>query len=115
MIEKSLETGRYRTGLYFSYKTVNTAILASAVFLACIALTARLSERCIGRASMIARHSLGIYLLHPLFLWPARAFELYASPGLLFVILWALVAGGLAYAGSVLLSRSPATRWLVPS
>lgn len=115
VIEKSLDAGRYRTGPYFSYKTVNTAVLASAVFLACTAIKARLSERWIGRTSMVARHSLGIFLLHPLFLWPARAFDLYASPGLLFVILWSLVAGGLAYAGSVLLSKSPATRWLVPS
>ena len=115
VIEKSLDANRYRTGLYLSYKTINTAIAASAVFLACIALTARLGDGSMRAMRAVARHSLGIFLLHPLFLWPARAFDLYASPGLLFVFFWALVAGGLAYAGSVLLSRSPTTRWLVPS
>ena len=115
VIEKSLEAGRYRTGNYFSYKTVNTAIVAGAVFLFCIALTARLGERANGVVSMVARQSLGIYLLHPLFLWPARAFDLYASPAILYVIFWAAIAGVMAFGSSVLLSRSPATRWLVPS
>lgn len=115
VIEKSIEANRYRTGLYYSYKTINTVILASGVFLGCIAITARLGDGSMRAVRAVARHSLGIYLLHPLFLWPARAFDLYASPGLLFVFFWALVSGGLAYTGSVLLSRSPTTRWLVPS
>lgn len=114
VITNSLQSGRYRTGLWFSYTTVNTVVVASFVFLACRWLTERLGERTRQGLELVGRHSLGIYLLHPLFLWPARAYDLYAGYPLIPIFFWALVAGSLALLASVLLSKSPYTRWLVP-
>lgn len=114
VIEQSFAAGRYRIGQWFSYKTINTAVTAAFVFVACIALCGGLRGRAETVFALVGKHSLGIYLLHPLFLWPARAFDLYTGPALVAIVCWAVVAGSLALLSSVLLSRFALTRWLVP-
>jgi surface polysaccharide O-acyltransferase-like enzyme len=114
VISESFETGRYRVGRWFSYTTINTVIAAALVFTLGFRVSQRLSPRTGHAFEFIGRHSLGIYLLHPLFLWPVRAFDLYAGHPLVVIPCWALVAGTLALATSALLSRWRVTRWMVP-
>lgn len=114
VITQSLGAGEYRSGNWFSYKTLNTVALATLVFAACLHVAERSTERAARVFAFIGRHSLGIYLLHPLFLWPARAFDLYAGHPLLPILFWTALSGSLALGASVLLSRHRATRWMVP-
>jgi len=114
VIHDSLQAGRYDVGRWFSYKTINTVAVAAFVFVLALRVAPRLSARARGMFAFIGRHTLGIYFLHPLFLWPVREFDLYAGHPLLVIPAWALLAGGLALAASVALSRLRATAWMVP-
>lgn len=114
VIRDSLHAGRYDTGRWFSYKTVNTVLVATFVFVLALRVSPQLVARPRGVFEFIGRHSLGIYFLHPLFLWPVRAFDLYGGHPLLVIPAWALLAAGLALAASVVLSRLRATAWMVP-
>jgi peptidoglycan/LPS O-acetylase OafA/YrhL len=110
----SLAAGRYDIGRWFSYKTVNAVAVAAFVFVLALRAAPRLADRARAAFAFVGRHSLGIYLAHPLALWPVRAFDLYAGPPLLAIGFWTLVAFAAGLAVSVLLSRSRATAWLVP-
>jgi len=114
VLSRSLAADRYVIGAWFSYKTLNTALAAGAVFAAGLRLAARLPPRALRAFGFVGRHSLGIYLLHPLFLWPVRAFDLYGAHPLLVVPFWTVVCGGLALGLSVALGRLRVTAWLVP-
>jgi surface polysaccharide O-acyltransferase-like enzyme len=114
VIFESLEEDRYAIGRWFSYKTINTVLVAALVFVLGILAAPRVSPR-IGHAiGFVGRNSLGIYFLHPLFLWPVRAFDLYVGYPLVVIACWALVAGSLALATSVILGRFRVTSWMVP-
>jgi surface polysaccharide O-acyltransferase-like enzyme len=114
VIQASLASGDYEIGRYFSYKTLNTALIAAAVFALALRGSVSLGARARAASAFVGRHSLGIYLVHPLFLWPVRAFDLYAGHPLLVIPAWTAVAFGLALATSVALSRWRGTAWLVP-
>ncbi|OAN16940.1 hypothetical protein A3K86_08360 [Photobacterium jeanii] len=114
VISESLAQGEYTVGRWLSYKTINTALIAAMVFVVGRYVGERLPERPQQWVSFVSRYSLGIYLLHPLFLWPVRAWDLYWGPSWLMIPLWTLVAGGLALAASYGLSQSKRTAWLVP-
>lgn len=61
----AIETGKY-CSIFMGYKTLNTVIIGSALFVA----AQTYAERITGKLS--ATYSLGIYLLHPLLLIPVR-------------------------------------------
>lgn len=114
VIDESLDAGRYEVGRWFSYKTVNTVVVAAFVFVGVRAYVSRFSARALGISELVARHSLGIFLIHPLFLWPVHEFELYRGHPLLVIPMWALVCGGLALLTSSWLRRHRVSAWLVP-
>jgi surface polysaccharide O-acyltransferase-like enzyme len=114
VIRDSLAAGRYDVGSWFSYKTINTVVVAVFVFVLALRLAPALSGRARAAFAFVGRHSLGIYLIHPLFLWPVRAWDLYGGHPLVVIPLYTAAAGALALAASVCLSRSRATAWLVP-
>ena len=114
VISTSLDAGRYHPGDWFSYKTVNTVLLAAFVFAGVLAYDHRLSARTFRLFEFVGRHSLGVYLIHPLFLWPVRAFDLYYGHPLLMIPFWTFVCGGAALTVSWLLRRHRVTAWLVP-
>ncbi|GAB6262845.1 acyltransferase [Photobacterium sp. R1] len=114
VIHNSFLLGEYTVGRWLSYKTLNTVIIAAMVFALCRYLADRLSEQTLTKLAFVSRYSLGIYLLHPLFLWPVRAFDLYFIHPVLMIPFWTLIAGGLALLASWLLSQSRFTAWLVP-
>ena len=74
----------------------------------------KFSESARSRLAVLSRYSLGVYLLHPIFLWPLRNYDWYFVNPLIAIPVWTFIAGGLALGTSWLLSRSPKTAWLVP-
>ncbi|WP_434357820.1 acyltransferase family protein [Parasalinivibrio latis] len=113
-ITTSLSLGEYSSAGWFSYKTLNTALIAAMVFYLAMRWGEGLPEQVRKGASRVSRYSLGIYLLHPLFLWPVRAYDLYYGPAWLMILGWTLIAGGMAMGASALLARYRYTAWLVP-
>ncbi len=114
VISDSLRAGIYDVDRWFSYKSLNTAIAAVFVFSLGLRYAQTLSVAATTLVAVISRHSLGIYLIHPLFLWPVREFDLYFAHPLLVIPLWTVVCGGLALTCSMMLARWSGTRWLVP-
>ena len=114
VVSTSLAKGEYTVGRWMSYKTLNTVLIAAMIFALCQRYGERLSEFWKHKLSLMGRYSLGIYLLHPIFLWPVREFDLYFfHPGLM-IPFWTLVCGGLALTASWLLAKNSKTAWLVP-
>lgn len=114
VLSRSFAAGEYSVGRWLSYKTLNTVLIAAMVFVVCRSIADRLSEETLAKLAFVSRYSLGIYLLHPIFLWPVRAFDWYFIHPVLMIPFWTLVAGGLALLTSWLLSRHRLTAWLVP-
>lgn len=114
VLSTSFELGEYHVGRWFSYKTLNTVLAATMVFGLCRYFADKLSDSWQKRVQFVARYSLGIYLLHPLFLWPVRAFDLYFAHPLIIIPFWTIIAGALSLLTTWLIARNPKTAWLVP-
>ncbi|WP_104400950.1 acyltransferase [Vibrio penaeicida] len=115
VITLSLEAEQYRVGRWLSYKTINTVIEAAALFLLVRYCAPKLSDKVKRLVSFVSRHSLGIYLTHPLILLPLYQWQWYEDNHPLWVIpLWTCIG----FLGALLmswgLSKSSHTRWLVP-
>lgn len=110
----SLQAGEYTIGRWLSYKTLNTVAIASMVFMLGRYYGEGLSEKAMKIIGFISTHSLGIYILHPLFLWPVKNYGLDQGHPALMIPLWILVSGACALTTSWLVSLSPKTRWLLP-
>ncbi len=114
VIDPSLENGRYTVGRWLSYKTINTAFIAAGVFIVCQQSYSWWSAAILKHVSTVSQYSLGIYLLHPLFLWPVREWDLYIGHPLAMIVGWTL----LALYGALVLTRwlasKPSLAWLVP-
>ncbi|UXI01381.1 acyltransferase [Photobacterium sp. TY1-4] len=114
VISHSLAAGEYTVGRWLSYKTLNTAVIAALVFALCRHWSERMSARWLRGAAFVSRYSLGIYLLHPIFLWPVRAYDWYFAHPLIMIPFWTLIITALALGASWLLARYRLTAWLVP-
>jgi hypothetical protein len=115
IVEMSLSKKDLTVGRFLSLKTVNRVLIAASIF----ALALRFSEYIVSppmrqRITFMSRHFLGLYLLHPLFLWPLREYDLYLGQPLLAILFWSVVTGGSALASSWLFARHKLTAWLVP-
>ncbi|USD65382.1 acyltransferase [Vibrio sp. SCSIO 43136] len=115
VIEPSLALQEYKVGRWLSYKTINTIVIVAAIFIAARYFAPRLSEASKQVVSFVSQYSLGVYLLHPIFLWPMIELEWYRLlPAWLSIPLWTLVAGSAALWLSWVLAKSSKTRWLTP-
>lgn len=114
VISRSFVADEYTVGRWLSYKTLNTALIAAMVFALGRYVSGQLGRKWLERAAFMSRYSLGIYLLHPVFLWPVREYDLYFAHPIIMIPFWTVICTGLALAASWLLSRSPKTAWLVP-
>lgn len=114
VVDTSLALNEYKVGRWLSYKTLNTVLVASMIFMLCRYYGEGLSERANSAIGVISKYSLGIYLLHPIFLWPMKAFQWHQGHPAWVIPLWVVISGGGALAMSWLLSRSDKTRWLLP-
>lgn len=113
-ISGSVSKGAYTSAGWFSYKTVNTVLIAAAVFVLCQQWAEKVSAPVQRKIAAVSRHSLGIYLVHPLFLWPVRELAFTPSMAWLFIPLMTLAVFGASYLASVALSKWRFTAWLVP-
>ncbi|WP_261816387.1 acyltransferase [Vibrio gallicus] len=114
VVQMSLEANKYAFGRWLSYKTLNTVLAASMVFMVCRYVGENLSEKTDKVVSFISQHSLGIYILHPIFLWPMNEFAWYEGHPVWMIPIWIVISGSLSLAASWLLSRSTKTAWLLP-
>ncbi|WP_407331720.1 acyltransferase [Enterovibrio sp. 27052020O] len=113
-ISQSVAKGSYTSAGWFSYKTINTVLIAAMVFVLCQRWAERVSDKWQKRVTRVSRHSLGIYLIHPIFLWPLRETGIIFGMAWLSIPLVTLVVFVLSYWTSVGLSKWRATAWLVP-
>tara|TARA_Y100001956_G_scaffold59909_1_gene59474 strand:+ start:522 stop:1535 length:1014 start_codon:yes stop_codon:yes gene_type:complete len=114
VVTNSIAAEKYTVGRWLSYKTLNVVAAASMVFMLCRYFGEGLSEKANKVIGFISQHSLGIYILHPIFLWPMKEFAWYQGhPGWVIPV-WIILSGSGALFASWLLSRSAKTRWLLP-
>ena len=62
----------------------------------------------------ISQHSLGIYILHPIFLWPMKEYGWYQGHPAWVIPVWIVLSGSGALVMSWMVSKSRRTRWLLP-
>ncbi|MGY3571027.1 acyltransferase [Vibrio paucivorans] len=114
VVSNSLAAGEYTVGRWLSYKTLNVVLAASMIFMLCRYFGEGLSLGANKVVGFISQHSLGIYILHPIFLWPMKEFGWYQGhPGWVIPV-WIVLSGAGALAMSWLFSRSSKTSWLLP-
>ncbi|MGR5238503.1 acyltransferase [Vibrio alfacsensis] len=114
VVTNSLDAGKYTVGRWLSYKTLNVILAASMIFMLCRYFGEGLSPNTQKVVSFISQYSLGIYLLHPIFLWPMKALGWYQGHPIWVIPLWVVLSGAGALAMSYLFSKSAKTRWLLP-
>ncbi len=110
---RSALAGQYAPGRYTSYKTLNTAIMAALVFSLGYRYAFRVQNRGQRLVQLVARNSLGLYLIHPLFLWPLHQWEILPGATLITVPLLTLIITVISLWTTWCLSRYRLTRWLV--
>ena len=91
VVDVSLVAEEYTVGRWLSYKTLNTVLAASMVFMVCRYYGEGLSENSNQVVGFISKHSLGIYLLHPIFLWPMKEFGWYQGHPAWVIPLWVVI------------------------
>ncbi|OAJ94332.1 acyltransferase [Vibrio bivalvicida] len=114
VITDSLAVDEYTVGRWLSYKTLNVVLAASMIFMLCRYFGEGLSEASNKVIGFISQHSLGIYILHPIFLWPMKEFAWHQGHPAWVIPLWIVLSGAGALTLSWLLSQSSRTRWLLP-
>ncbi|WP_348981309.1 acyltransferase family protein [Salidesulfovibrio onnuriiensis] len=114
VISQSLAEAQYVFGRWLSYKTINTVFTAGMVFAIGRYWAGKMKPKQLEFCSFMSGHSLGIYLLHPVFLWPIRAYDLYFFHPIIMIPLWTMIVTALALGASWLLRTNRYTGWLVP-
>lgn len=114
VIQLCLDHGEYTIKRWLSYKTINVIIVASGLFIFTKYIADRIPESSKQIVEFVSKFSLGIYILHPLILWPMQTFEWYHVHSVLTIPLWVIISYVSALALSWLLSRSAFTKWLLP-
>ena len=114
VITNSVAAEQYTVGRWLSYKTLNVIFAASMIFILCRYFGEGLSSQANKVVGFISQHSLGIYILHPIFLWPMKEFGWYQGHPAWVIPVWIVLSGGGALMLSNLLSKSSKTRWLLP-
>lgn len=115
VVALSLAQGEYSVGLWFSYKTLNVVVIASMIFVLARTWATRLPLSWQQGVNVISQHSLGIYLLHPIFLWPLKNDTMLQEGNPVWAIpLWVTLSGAASLLTSWMVSRHRSTRWLLP-
>lgn len=114
VITDSVEVGEYIVGRWLSYKTLNTVLAATMIFM----LARYFGELITGKVKrvigFISDHSLGVYILHPIFLWPMKTYGWYQGNPIWVIPVWVVLSGGGGLGLSWLITRSSKTCWLLP-
>ena len=104
----------YSPARFTSYKTINTALIAGACFTLAYCYAKRISGCLRNLVGFISQHSLGLYLVHPLILWPVRELQFLSGPTLVILLLITVIEIVLSLGLVWLLAHVRITRWLVP-
>jgi len=110
----SIEQGQYTVGRWLSYKTLNTALAASMVFILCRYFGERPKKKTRKVIGFISQHSLGIYILHPIFLWPMKEFGWYQANPIFIIPVWVVLSGMGSLYVSWLIAKNKKMAWLLP-
>ncbi|MCL1142456.1 acyltransferase [Shewanella gaetbuli] len=110
----SMAQGEYSVGKWLSYKTLNVILAASMIFMLCRYVGEGLSASTNKIVGFISTYSLGIYILHPIFLWPMKEFGWHQGHPAWVIPLWIVISGVCALMLSWLFARSEKTKWLLP-
>ncbi|WP_159657616.1 acyltransferase [Vibrio atypicus] len=114
VVSGSVAAEKYTVGRWLSYKTLNVVMAASMIFILCRYYGESLSQRANKVIGFISQHSLGIYLLHPIFLWPMKEYGWHQGHPAWVIPVWIVISGSGALLVSWLVSRSTKTAWLLP-
>lgn len=114
VLSESMQENAYTVGRWLSYKTLNTVLAATMIFMLGRYFGERLSGKAKQLVGLISAHSLGIYILHPLFLWPMKNYGWSQGHPAWVIPLWVLLSGAGSLGLSWLITRSAKTRWLLP-
>ncbi|MFM2588309.1 acyltransferase [Vibrio sp. TBV020] len=114
VISNSVAAEQYTVGRWLSYKTLNVILAASMIFMLCRYFGEGLSAQANKVIGFISQHSLGIYILHPIFLWPMKEFGWHQGHPAWVIPVWIVLSGGGALMMSWMLSKSEKARWLLP-
>ncbi|MGL5291455.1 MAG: acyltransferase [Vibrionaceae bacterium] len=110
----SLQNGHYSIGRWLSYNTINVVMAAAMVFIFCRYIAENLPNKVKSAVIFISKHSLGVYLLHPIFLWPMKNYQWYNHHPALIIPLWIIISGSLSLLLSHFVAQSKKTQWLLP-
>ncbi|CAM2879929.1 acyltransferase [Vibrio rarus] len=110
----TIQAEEYTFGRWLSYKTLNTVLAASMIFMLCRYFGEGLPATANKVVGFISAHSLGIYILHPIFLWPMLQYDWYDGHPAWVIPMWIVISGGGALLISWLISRTRKLAWLLP-
>ncbi|RXJ73021.1 hypothetical protein CS022_12045 [Veronia nyctiphanis] len=114
VVTASLPEGSYQPGNWLSYQTLNTVLVSAAVFMSASKLVIDDKGRASHAIQVISRYSLGIYLVHPLFLSFFHQIDPTPPHAWLVIPILSLVAFGLSLGLTWLLAAKCRLNWLVP-
>lgn len=103
---------------FMSYKTLNTVLISGMIFVLCKQYSDKVSSSLKPYITTVAKHTLGIYLIHPIFLIQVRnldngIYSLFGHNALAIPALTILVFLA-SYFSVKLLEKNKLTCWLVP-
>lgn len=115
--ELAVQAGKYQS-FFMGYKTLNTMVIAGMLFVLAQTYAERIGTSLRGVISLVAKYSLGIYLVHPLILIPIRHidngfYDLFVSNWLAIPILTLLVLCASLFV-TMLLVKIPGLQRIVP-
>lgn len=113
----AIETGKY-SSFYMGYKTLNTVIIAVMIFVYAQHYSDQIQGKLRALISLIAKYSLGIYLLHPLLLIPVRdlqnGFYSFFNSNWLAIPILTIATMMISLLCVMLLARIPVIKHLLP-
>ncbi|MFD2177155.1 acyltransferase [Veronia pacifica] len=114
VVAASFDAGLYLPQLWLSYQTLNTVFIAAMMFSVAFQLYAWIDEYHCLTIRNISRHSLGIYLIHPLLLVPLHWIDATPAQSWLAIPAISALVFLLSFYLSRLMARYRSVSWLVP-
>ncbi|WP_354623801.1 acyltransferase family protein [Psychromonas sp. MME2] len=113
----TIDTGEY-SSFYMGYKTLNTAVIGAMIFVYAQHYGDKIEGKLRALISLIAKYSLGIYLLHPILLIPVRhldnGFYQFFHSNWLAIPLLTIVILFISLLCTMLLAKIPVVKHLLP-
>lgn len=113
----AIETGKY-SSLFMGYKTLNTMVIGGMLFVLAQTYANKIQGKFRFLISLIAKYSLGIYLLHPILLIPVRElqngyYDFFGTNWIAIPII-SIIVMGISLVLTMILAKIPLVNKLVP-